>query len=424
MVPSDFISDYFGLAPQDVLLTLWLLIYMELPRYLMGAIATSITANIGGHRNKRANNCMQHQAFKVSVLIPCHNAGDRLLKTVTSLREQNCERPEIIVIDDGSTDETHRLGQRLQSQRLVDTFLSVQLRGGKSAALNLGFQYCKGDIIVSVDADTTFDRDSISALVMAFQDNPNMGAAGGNVAIRNAHHSTLTGIQSIEYLIGISLGRSVSSLLGVVPVVSGAFAAFRRAAIECVGGWEPGPGEDADITFKIRSAGYTIGFVPTAWALTDAPESYQSLLKQRLRWDTDMVRIFWQKYRHMGYPWHRNFSLQRAASWIDIGLFSVALPISAMIWTGWILARNGAVGAGFLLIASFIYSLQAAILFLVAHFLMPRRRQLQLLPFVIGYGAYQMLFILPIRLWAIVDELLFCRSRHSDFVPKKVSRGL
>jgi cellulose synthase/poly-beta-1,6-N-acetylglucosamine synthase-like glycosyltransferase len=123
---------------------------------------------------------------------------------------------------------------------------------GKSAALNLGLTFCTGDLVIVGDIDTSFDRYAIERVIEPFVD-PSVGGVSGNIGVRNYRTSVIASFQAIEYLITISLGRHLSDLLGIVLIASGAFAAFRRDALVAIGGWDVGPGEDANIHAETAS---------------------------------------------------------------------------------------------------------------------------------------------------------------------------
>jgi cellulose synthase/poly-beta-1,6-N-acetylglucosamine synthase-like glycosyltransferase len=338
---------------------------------------------------------------------------------VNSLREQSLQPLQIVVVDDGSTDNTDDIGRRLREQGWIDILLSTGLRGGKSAALNLGLRYCTGDVIISVDADTTFDRDAIEAIVSSF-DSPMTGAVGGNVGVRNARDSALAAMQAVEYTIAISLGRKVSMMLGILPIVSGAFAAFRREALGSVGGWEAGAGEDADLTMKLRRSGWNLNFASRAWALTDAPSTMQALVGQRLRWESDLIRLHLRKFRMLLWPWAPRFSLRDTISTIDVLVFSIGLSFAFIIYALWVFINYGALAIPILIATGLVYSLIGTFTFLLAMALSDNSSGLRLLPYALGYGVYCAYVLHPIRVWACIDELVFDRSYRSTFVPTKV----
>lgn len=111
------------------------------------------------------------------------------------------------------------------------------------------------------DIDTTFDRDAFAELLGYFSD-PRVGAVSGNLGVRNTSASLITRHQAIEYAIGLSLGRCIADSLGTLTVVSGAFGAFRHAAIDQVGGQDVEVGEDADLTMKLRRAVGVFALLP------------------------------------------------------------------------------------------------------------------------------------------------------------------
>lgn len=395
----------------SVVAMFWYLIILEGPRYLLANFAAALSLFTPRTRGSTV-------PLTVSVVLPAHNGLAGVMKSVVSLREQSVGRLQIIVVDDGSIDAMRRECARLQRDGIIDIFVSSNLRGGKSASLNLGLRHCTGDVVVSVDADTTFDRDSIERLLRGFAD-PAMGCIGGNVGVRNPRQSLLTAMQAVEYLIGISLGRRVSTLLGLLPVASGAFSAFRREALVAIGGWEAGPGEDADLALKLRRAGWRVGFAPDAWALTDAPATLFGLLNQRLRWESDLVRLHLRKFK-FGSPMHRNFSLGEVIAAIESLVFSVGLSLGFVIYVCWAAATYGLMAIPILAISGLVYSAIAVATFILAAGISGRRASLALLPYAIGYGFYCVYLLHPLRLWACVDELAFGRSYRTTFVPRKV----
>ncbi|WP_028032858.1 glycosyltransferase [Chelativorans sp. J32] len=392
----------------------WFLIFFEGPRYLIA----NLTAGFARPEPLRIA-AGPRKALSVSIVLPCHNGAEGIAKTVASLREQTWPKLQIVLVDDGSTDNTPRVAQELQRRGQIDVVISTGLRGGKSAALNLGSHYCTGEIIIAADVDTTFDRDAIEALLVPFID-PGVGAVGGNIGVRNSAGSILATMQAIEYAIGISLGRRVSVMLSILPVVSGAFAAFRREALASVGGWDAGPGEDADLTLKLRRAGWKLDFAPHAWALTDAPATMQGLIQQRLRWEGDLARLHLRKFLMLLSPLASRLSLRDIVSTFDILIFSIALPFAFVVYVLWLLAAYGPFAIPVLLAAGLIYALVGVLTFVVTLAISRNSSFLRLLPYTFGYGVYCAYVLNPIRVWAFVQELGFDRSYRSTFVPTKV----
>jgi cellulose synthase/poly-beta-1,6-N-acetylglucosamine synthase-like glycosyltransferase len=411
---SGLLSLLSGVDSANFVAMFWFLIFLEAPRFLIANITVGFV-----RAQARKSDYRNSATPSVSIILPCHNGARGIVKTVNSLREQSLQPLQIVLVDDGSTDNTDDIGRRLREQGWIDILLSTGLRGGKSAALNLGLRYCTGDVIISVDADTTFDRDAIEAIVSSF-DSPMTGAVGGNVGVRNARDSALAAMQAVEYTIAISLGRKVSMMLGILPIVSGAFAAFRREALGSVGGWEAGAGEDADLTMKLRRSGWNLNFASGAWALTDAPSTMQALVGQRLRWESDLIRLHLRKFRMLLWPWAPRFSLRDTISTIDVLVFSIGLSFAFIIYVLWVFINYGALAIPILIATGLVYSLIGTFTFLLAMALSDNSSGLRLLPYALGYGVYCAYVLHPIRVWACIDELVFDRSYRSTFVPTKV----
>jgi cellulose synthase/poly-beta-1,6-N-acetylglucosamine synthase-like glycosyltransferase len=235
----------------SLVLLFWYTIIFELPRYLFGAVIVSATRLWSRKTPLVKNN------FDISVILAGHNEAKALRTCLEGLAEQtildDAGSMEVIVVDDGSTDEMFDVALALQREGRIDQVLRLEQRGGKSAAVNLGLSVCSGEIVVISDIDTTFDRNAFAELMVFFAD-PRVGAVSGNLGARNAFASLTTRCQAIEYAIGISLGRCIQDTLGILSIVSGAFGAFRYAALEEVGGQDVEVGEDADLTMRLRRA--------------------------------------------------------------------------------------------------------------------------------------------------------------------------
>src|SRR5436190_14290445 len=143
-------------------------------------------------------------------------------------------------------------------------------RCGRSAAINAAARFASGDLLLTVDADTVFEPTAIARLAAVFSD-PRVGGASCNIAISNEQESLWTGLQSVEYMMSISAGRSFLDVVDAIACLSGACSMFRRDVFMRQGGLDVGPGEDLEITLRLRRLGYRIRFVSDAWAETDGP---------------------------------------------------------------------------------------------------------------------------------------------------------
>ncbi len=219
---------------------------------------------------------------RVTVLVPAFNEEKVIARTVSSILEGGYENLEVLVIDDGSTDNTSGV-----VQGMADLDPRVKLltkpNGGKADAANAGLAVASGEIVVAVDADTIVTRGAIEAMVAHFADET-ITAVCGNVEVGNVR-SLITRFQAIEYVTSQNFDRRAFALLNTVTVVPGALGAWRRDAVRAVGGYSSETlTEDADLTLTILRAGGRIAYEPRAIGRTEAPESVSALLKQRFRW--------------------------------------------------------------------------------------------------------------------------------------------
>ncbi|WP_328725408.1 glycosyltransferase [Streptomyces sp. NBC_00259] len=228
----------------------------------------------------------------VTVLVPAYNEKECIENTVRSLMES--DHPiEVIVIDDGSTDGTADL---VDDMWLPNVRVVRQVNSGKPEALNNGIRNARHDLIVMMDGDTVFEPSTVRELVQPFGD-PRVGAVAGNAKVGN--RDTLIGAwQHIEYVMGFNLDRRMYDVLRCMPTIPGAVGAFRRQALERVGGMsEDTLAEDTDITMAMHRDGWRVVYAERARAWTEAPESVQQLWSQRYRWSYGTMQAIW-KHRH------------------------------------------------------------------------------------------------------------------------------
>jgi cellulose synthase/poly-beta-1,6-N-acetylglucosamine synthase-like glycosyltransferase/peptidoglycan/xylan/chitin deacetylase (PgdA/CDA1 family) len=249
----------------------------------------------------------------VSVLVPAYNEAKCIENTVRSLTAS--EHPvEILVIDDGSTDGTARIVENLN---LPGVRVVRQENAGKPAALNRGLRNARHDIVVMMDGDTVFEPATVRELVQPFGD-PAVGAVAGNAKVGN-RDSLIGAWQHIEYVMGFNLDRRMYDVLRCMPTIPGAVGAFRRTALEQVGGMSDDTlAEDTDITMAIHRHGWRVVYAERARAWTEAPESVSQLWSQRYRWSYGTMQAIWK---------HRGAMLDRGPS----GRFGrVGLPLVSL----------------------------------------------------------------------------------------------
>ncbi|HWB35600.1 MAG TPA: glycosyltransferase family 2 protein, partial [Rugosimonospora sp.] len=226
----------------------------------------------------------------VTVIVPAYNEEVGIVAAVRSLAASDYPELEVLVVDDGSTDGTAAAVAAIDDPRVR---LVRQPNGGKPAALNTGIAAARHDILVMVDGDTVFEPDTIRNLVSSMAD-PNVGAVAGNTKVGN-RGGLLGRWQHIEYVIGCNLDRRMYEALECIPVVPGAIGAFRRSALEQVGGVSHDTlAEDTDLTMAVHRAGWRVVYEPRARAWTEVPSSLRQLWRQRYRWAYGTMQAVWK----------------------------------------------------------------------------------------------------------------------------------
>lgn len=303
---DDFFQFWFDLGPEKIFRLFWYFFFLEVPRYILFEVVVLAVFVLNGKQRRKkhemARNKLHLDNPLISIIVPGKNEGKHIYKLVKSLSEQTWQNFELIIIDDGSTDNTPMICSNLYEQGMIDMYLRNKQRGGKASAANFGLRYTKGKYIVHLDADCSMDRKAIEEIILPFYLDSKVKAVGGNVKVRNSDENILTSCQGLEYLFTISVGRIVTSFLGIYKVVSGAFGAFDSEVVKSLGGWDIGPGLDGDITVKIRKRGYQIAFADRAVCLTSVPNTPWKLTKQRLRWSKSLVRFRLRKHADLLLP--------------------------------------------------------------------------------------------------------------------------
>ncbi|MGE0636825.1 MAG: glycosyltransferase [Bacteroidia bacterium] len=382
-----------------------------------------MTAVFRKKRVKEGRNLFWAEKPFVSIIVPGKNEGKHIYKLANSLKEQTYRNFELIVIDDGSDDDTRTICNSLKKNGLIDIFLSNDVRGGKASAANLGLRYATGKFIIHMDADCSYDRDAVENIIVPFYYDDKLGAVGGDVQVRNYRESLCATLQAIEYTDTISVGRISQSQLGIYRIISGAFGAFKKEALQSVGGWDIGPGLDGDITVKIRKLGYQIHFEPTAICQTNVPVTFKSLIKQRLRWDKSLIRFRLRKHRDVFYP-NESFKISNFVSFVENVTYSLVLNFK---WYFYLIdmVLNFTSRLIFIVPLNFIlYTVNNYFKFIVFSLFRERKNVraeyfMLYMPLMALYFGY---FLRIVRTYAYLQELIFRRSYEDSWNPEKSSR--
>lgn len=244
----------------------------------------------------------------VSILVPAHNEEPSICATVRSLLAIDYPNFEILVLDDGSTDDTADAARTFEGRFGPATCrVLTKPNGGKWSAHNFGLMHARGELILCVDADCTFAPNALKMMVRRMVD-PKVGAVAGNSVVRNLN-GVLTFCQGLEYLYSNAAFRLPQSESGSVLCVPGPIGLFRRTALDQVHaangdlpegsppGHFSGPyrndsfAEDFDVSISLLAAGWKIIYEPRAVCYTEVPDTLPGLISQRYRWTRGNLQV-------------------------------------------------------------------------------------------------------------------------------------
>jgi cellulose synthase/poly-beta-1,6-N-acetylglucosamine synthase-like glycosyltransferase len=314
--------------------------------------------SLGSHLRGRAYSALE-EAFNspftpgITVVLPAFNEAAGIVESVRSLLALRYPAYEVIVVNDGSTDETlrrldaafdllpaHRASRRAistqtvrasyVSRRMPNLWVLDKANGGKADALNAGVAAAQHPYVCAIDADALIETDALLRVAAPILDDPeHVIATGGIVRIANGStidHGRVTRVrlprnplavlQVIEYFRAFLIGRVGWTRLNALLIISGAFGLFQRAAVEEVGGFATDTvGEDMELVVRLhrhfRALGvpYRIEFVPDPVCWTEVPEDLRTLSRQRRRWHRGLGQTLWRHRRGIGNPRYGAFGL-------------------------------------------------------------------------------------------------------------------
>lgn len=273
----------------------------------------------------------------LTILVPAYNEEMVIEKCVNSLIHVDYTNYEIIIINDGSTDQTlstlktvlglekdnrHCLNKLsyntvkgfYHATKYENIYVIDKANGGKADSLNAGIDYSNNNIVITLDADSLLDKNSLHYISHGFEDD-HVVAVGGMVHIAQGftlendtyrpslkNTNALIKHQMIQYLAGFCLNKYTHSCLNTITVIAGAFGAFKKDVLLSVDGFRQTVGEDMDITLKFQkymkqnNANEKMLFIPEATCYTQCPSDFRNLMNQRFRWQRafiDCVIYYW-----------------------------------------------------------------------------------------------------------------------------------
>ncbi len=345
----------------------------------------------------------------VSIIVPVFNEAPVIRGSINSLLKLDYSNYEIIIVNDGSTDNTREVAESMvgyRKGRLSEIKVSLinQPNGGKSRALNAGIKHSNAEIILCMDGDSQLSPEAVKLAVRHFE-NPEIGAVAGNVKVLN-RRQFLTDLQALEYIEGLNMARSAQSFIRLVNIIPGPIGLFRRKALVDSGYYSNDTfAEDADLTLKILANGWKIYYEPASVSYTEAPASLQQLLKQRYRWTRGIIQSIRKHKRLMINP-----SINFGDTFILWTMF-----YEALIWPAMNIAANvffiiAAVAFGFSYLIFFWWAGLALLDLITALYCISvEKEEFRLVAYAIIYRMFFILIIDICKAMSTIEEFLGIR---------------
>jgi len=237
----------------------------------------------------------------ITLVVPAYNEGPVIQPALRSLLLLDYPNYEILVIDDGSTDDTYEKALAVAREpHDVPIRIISKPNGGKADALNTGMTQARSEFVLNMDGDTKLSSNTLRACIRHFDD-PSVGAVAGNVKVLN-RENMWTKVQALEYIEGLAMARKAQSFMRTVNIIPGPLGMFRKSALQQVGGYDRDTfAEDCDLTLKLLMRGWHVVYEPTAVAWVETPSHLLDLLKQRYRWTRGILQA---TRKHSAALWH------------------------------------------------------------------------------------------------------------------------
>lgn len=342
----------------------------------------------------------------VSIIVPVYNEGKVIAESIASLLKLDYSNYEIIIVNDGSTDNTFEVAKELvgfQKGKYTDIKVSLinKPNGGKAKALNAGISYSKSELVLCMDGDSELSEETLKVAVRHFID-PAIGAVAGNVKVLN-RKKLFTDLQALEYIEGLNIARAAQSYGRIVNIIPGPIGIFRKKAIEDAGYYSSDTfAEDADLTLKVLASGWKIYYEPLAISYTEAPVKLQQLLKQRYRWTRGILQAIRKHQKLLVNP-----SINFGLTFILWGMF-----YEAFIWPIMNIFANL-----FFIFVALIYGFSSLIFFwwsglalldmtTALYCVAAEKEEMRLVPYALIYRLFFILTIDICKAMSMIEEFL------------------
>jgi poly-beta-1,6 N-acetyl-D-glucosamine synthase len=341
----------------------------------------------------------------VTILVPAYNEGAVIQGSIRSLLELDYPRYEILVIDDGSRDDTFQKASVYAGEHGKATVRVIRKpNGGKARALNTGIENARGEFILCMDGDSALHPLTLRRALRHFA-SPHIGAVAGSVKVVN-RTNLLSCLQALEYVEGLNMVRAAQGFFRLVNIIPGPIGVFRRSALERVGGYDHDTfAEDCDLTLKLLMDGWQVQYEPGAIAYTEAPEKLLDLLKQRYRWTRGILQAISKHKRRLWDP-RGGFGVSFTL-WYMIfeGVLWPSMNVFAHILFVFVAARYGTA------LPLVLWWAQLTVLDLAAalYCVVVEEEKLTLVPYALFYRAFFALTIDVAKLFASLEEVFKLR---------------
>ena len=341
----------------------------------------------------------------VTIIVPAYNEGPVIQSAIRSLLDLDYPAYEILVIDDGSTDDTRARAAELEGRYGgVSVRVVGKANAGKAAALNTGIALARHEFVLCMDGDSRLARETLRRAARHFAD-ARVGAVAGNVKVVN-RNGLWTRLQALEYIEGLNMARRAQGFLRAVNIIPGPIGVFRRDALVGVGGYDTDTfAEDADLTLKILTAGWQVTYEDGAIAYTEAPEQLLDLIKQRYRWTRGILQALRKRSGWLLAP------RGGAGVWLSL----LAMLFEAIIWPVFNVLGNlffafAALQAGAASYVAYWWILLTLLDVAAAlHTVAMEEEDLSLVPYAVLYRFFFIALIDVAKLFATVEEFLNVR---------------
>jgi cellulose synthase/poly-beta-1,6-N-acetylglucosamine synthase-like glycosyltransferase len=338
----------------------------------------------------------------VTILVPAYNEEAVIEASIRSLLELDYPAYDILVIDDGSTDETYQRAAELEGYYGRATVRVVsKSNGGKASALNTGIALARTPFVLCMDGDSRLSPGTLRHAMPHFRDS-RVGAVAGNVKVVN-RRNLWTCLQALEYIEGLNMARRAQGFVRAVNIVPGPIGIFRRDTLASVGGYDSDTyAEDADLTLKLLTDGWHVVYEDQAIAYTEAPEHLLDLLKQRYRWSRGILQALRKHSASLLSP------RTRFATWVSLQ----SMLFEAIAWPLMNVCGNLFFSIAALMAGSPVYVLYWWLLLTwldvaaALHTVAMEEEDLRLVPLSVLYRFFFIATVDVVKLFATVEELL------------------